>query len=154
MDAKKNMPIYHFQTEEFGISDNGFHLLRSGFNYKIISFEEVTAIRIEKGKELDNWWLIFVFGAALTVFGVYLATGTIKILIKGDIALRQTRMIFLLLIPVAGGYFAYNSLRTGLLLKIECAGGKKYMFPIRDIVREQKLNEMRKFLNQRFTVPV
>jgi len=102
------MTNYNFQTKEFGISDKGIHLLRSGFNHRTIKFSEVNKILIERGKELHNWWVIFIIGAALIVFGVYLSVGTIRILIDGNIAPRHARMIILLLIPVVGAYFVYN----------------------------------------------
>jgi uncharacterized membrane-anchored protein len=103
------MTIYYLKTQEFGISSDGIHLLRSGFNYKTIAFSEIMKIKIEKGKELHNWWLVLILGASLVGLGVYLSLGTIKILIQGDLSPRHARMILLLLVPVIGGYFIYNS---------------------------------------------
>jgi hypothetical protein len=141
------MTTYNFKTSEFGLSTDGVHLFRSDFNYKTIRFSEIKRIKIEKGKELHNWWLVFLLGAALIGLGVYLSLGTIKILIEGDISPRHARMILLLLIPVAGGYFVYNSLQTGLILKIECVDGERDMFPLKDIIKKQKLKELKVFLS-------
>ena len=143
------MTTYIFQTEEFGISDNGIHLLRSGFNYRTIRFEEIKRIQIEKGKELHNWWVIFIIGAALIGLGIYLSIGIIKVLIEGNVAPRHARMIFLLLIPAVGGYFVYNSLQTGLVLKIDCLNGDKDMFPLREIVKGKKLKELKTYLKDK-----
>lgn len=137
---------YNFKTKEFGISDRGIHLLRSGFNYKTINFSEINNIQIERGKELHNWWVIFIIGAALIVFGVYLSVGTIRALIDGNIAPYHSRMIILLFIPVVGGYFVYNSLQTGLVLKIYCADGNKDMFPLGEIVKNKKMKEFKIYL--------
>ncbi len=88
-------------------------------------------------------------GAALLALGVYLSVGALKILIEGNIAPRHARMVFFLLIPVVGGYFVYNALQTGLVLKIVCANGDKDMFPLREIVRDKKLKEFKTHLKDK-----
>ena len=143
------MKSYNFHTSEFGISDTGIHLLRSGFNYRTIGFAQIRRIRIEKGKELHNWWMVFIIGAALIGLGVHLSIGTIKMFVEGNVAPRHARMIFLLLIPVAGGYFVYNSLQTGLILKIDCSNGDKDMFPLKELIEEKKLAEFKTYLKGR-----
>src|ERR1044072_5920717 len=140
------MTNYQFQTNEFGISNDGIHLLRSGFNYETIGFSEISKIKIERGREIHNWFLVFIIGAVLIIGGVYLSIQTIKILIEGNVAPRNARMIFILLIPVVGGLFVYNALQTGTVLKIEYSNGKKDMFPLRIISKEKKLNEFKAFL--------
>ena len=143
------MTNYNFRTTEFGISDIGIHLLRSGFNYRTITFSEIDRLRIEKGKEIHNWWLVFILGAALIGYGVYLSIGMIKALIEGNISARQARMIFLLLIPVAGGYFVYNSVQAGLVLRMYCSNGDKDMFPLREIIKDNKLEEFKTYLKDK-----
>lgn len=143
------MSGYNFQTGHFGISERGIHLLRSGHNYRTISFSEIKYIQIEKGRILHNWWLIFLLGTALIVFGVYVSVGAIQALIKGDVAPRHARMVFLLLIPVVGGYFVYNSLQTGLVLKVDCTNGYQDMFPLEEIIKDKKLNEFAAYLKEK-----
>jgi hypothetical protein len=58
--------------------------------------------------------------------------------IEGNVAPRHAKMIFLLLISVIGGYFVYNSVQTGLVLKIDCRAGYKDMFPLREIMKSGK----------------
>ncbi|MGC3946417.1 MAG: hypothetical protein QM762_18165 [Chryseolinea sp.] len=144
------MATYYFKTEEFGISDEGFHLLRSGFNYKTIMFSEITRIRIERGKELHNWWLVLILGLGLLALGVYMSLGAIRILLRENLSPRHAKLSLLLLIPVVGGYFVYNSFQTGLVIKIDCADGEKDMFPLRNIIKGQKLNELIAFLSASF----
>lgn len=123
------MTTYRFQTDEFGVSDSGLHFLRSGFNYRTIAFQDIKRIQFVKVKELHNWWAIFIIGASLIGFGVYLSIGTIKFLIEGNASPRHARMILLLLIPVAGGYFVYNSLQTGLVMKFTVLTVTRTCFP-------------------------
>ena|SRR5690349_5539127 len=141
---------YTFQTNEFGISDNGIHLLRSGFNYRTIDFSEIKSLQIEKGKELHNWWLIFIIGTALLTWGIYLSVWVINSLIQGNVGSRFARVILLILIPLGGGgYFVYNSLRTGLILKITCSSGSKEIFPLKEMVKNKELAEFKTYLSGR-----
>lgn len=146
---RPDMKSYNFQTSEFGVSENGIHFLRSGFNYKTIDFAEINRIQIQKGKELHNWWVIFIIGAVLIGLGVYLSIGIIEMFVEGNVAPRNAKMIFLLLIPVAGGYFVYNSLQTGLILKIDSSKGERNMFPLKEIIRDKKLTEFKTYLRDR-----
>ncbi|MBL3655477.1 hypothetical protein [Fulvivirga sediminis] len=43
-----------FETNEFGLSQEGFHLLRDRFNYKTYPYSEIDKIRIETGKALEE----------------------------------------------------------------------------------------------------
>ena len=38
------MSHYTFQTDLFGVNEDGFHLLRSGYNYKSYTFESINKI--------------------------------------------------------------------------------------------------------------
>jgi hypothetical protein len=143
------MATYNFQSKEFGISDRGVHLLRSGFNYKTIAFSGINRIRIEKGMKIRNWWLVFVLGAVMIFFGVYLSIGALTALMTGNIAPRQARMIFFLFIPLTGGYFIYNSLQTGLVLKIDFSNGDKDTFPLDEIVQKKRVREFKAYLMEK-----
>jgi hypothetical protein len=98
------MATYLFETSEFGVSDSGIHLLRSGFNYQTIRWTEINSIKIEKGKELHNWAIILMLGLVIFIVGIYLSIRTIDILIHKDNAVRNAKMILFLLIPCVGAY--------------------------------------------------
>lgn len=140
------MASYDFQTKEFGISNQGIHLLRSGFNHRTITFSEIESARIVKGMKIRNGWLVFLLGTIMIVFGVYLSIGTINALMSGNIEPRHARMIMFLFIPIIGGYFTYNSLQMGLVLKIDCSNGDRDMFPLDEIIKKKKVKELRAYL--------
>lgn len=140
---------YIFQTSEFGVSDTGLHFLRSGFNYQTIGWKEINSMKIEKGKELHNWMIIFVIGVALLAFGVYLSIRTIDILLHKAMAARNAKMILFLLIPCVGAYFVYNSLQNSTVLRINYSSGKRYKFSLREIIKENRLAEFKSFLANR-----
>jgi hypothetical protein len=135
------MTSYLFKTSEFGVSDEGMHLLRNGFNYQTISWSDINWVKIERGKELHNWVVIFLFGVVVLAVGVFVSFQIIHTLINNDIALRNAKLIWLLFIPVAGAYFVFYSLQTGIILKINYALDKNDMFPLKQIVKDGKLNE-------------
>jgi hypothetical protein len=143
------MAKYLFQTSELGISDTGIHLLRSGFDYRTIKWKEINAASIEKGKELHNWWIIFILGAVLLLGGIYLTLRTIDILLHKEHPERFVKMLLFLLIPGIGIYFIYTSLRTGIVLKINYDGYKKDMFPLKDIIKENRIEAFRSLINEK-----
>jgi len=143
------MTEYLFQTSELGISDTGIHLLRSGFNYQTINWNEINFMKIEKGRELHNWWIVFLLGAALLTVGGYLSIRTIDILMNKDHPEVYVKMLLFLLIPFVGIYFLYNSLKTGVIVRINYAAYKKKMFPLKEIIKEKQLNEFRSLVTEK-----
>jgi len=140
------MNNYLFQSSEFAVSDNGIHLLRSGFNYKTIRWSEVDSIKIRKGKELNNSWIIFLLGLILLTAGVYLTIRTVDILVHKEHAERYVKMLLFLLIPVVGVYFVYNSMRTGIIMSVNYSADKSEMFPLNEIIRQNRLNEFKSLM--------
>ena len=140
------MNNYLFQSTEFAVSDNGIHLLRSGFNYKTIRWGEVDSIKIRKGKELHNSWIIFLLGFILFAAGAYLTIRTVDILVHKEHAERYVKMLLFLLIPFIGVYFVYNSMRTGIVMSISYADYKREMFPLNEIIKQNRLNEFKSLM--------
>src|SRR4051812_16719974 len=124
------MSSYLFLTTEFGVSNAGIHLLRSGFNYETILWHKINSIKIEKGKELHNWIIIFLIGSALLIIGGYLSIRALDTVFNEG-SLKSIKMLAFLLIPCLGGFFIYNSLQTGLLIKIKYSSDKNDMFPLK-----------------------
>jgi hypothetical protein len=136
------MAYYHFQTQEFGMSATGIHLLRSGFNYRTIPFSEIKSIQIIKGKQLRHWWAILIVGLALFAVGASLSIYVIYTIMEGELTRYVARAITVLLIPVIGGYFVYNALETGMILKIECINGRKERLPLKELERRKQLQPL------------
>lgn len=143
------MEKYLFQTSEFGISSTGIHLLRSGFNYRTISWAAIYATKISKGKELHNWWLILLIGLAITALGIYLSVRAFDILMHKDQPLLYIKMLQFTLIPMIGFFFIRNALRTGLCLSLHFTQHKKIMFPLRELIAKKKLQEFEALLRNK-----
>jgi hypothetical protein len=65
------MSSYKFVTDQFGISETGIHLLRSGFNYETIAFVTIDSLSINKGRQISNWPVALLFGIVLEAVGLY-----------------------------------------------------------------------------------
>lgn len=134
------MTNYYYKTQEFGVTDNGIHLLRSGFHYETISFSQIQKLEIKKGKELNNWVVILVIGLFMLLPGLYISSKIIDVILYGDTNVRGARMILLIFIPMIGAYFIYRSLRTGPILVIKYGLNEYRKFPIQSIADEQQLD--------------
>src|SRR5687768_12019242 len=61
---------YDFELTDFALSDDGIHLLRSGFNYKTIPYDHLDNALITRGAESKNSLFSLVIGIALLFFSV------------------------------------------------------------------------------------
>jgi hypothetical protein len=140
------MDKYKFSTPEFGISETGFHLLRSNFNYETIDFKNIDFISIKKGKLINNWVIIFLIGTGMIFFSLWYMY---RLFIWWENP--ESRHIYIenILIPflpiVMGGYCVYSALKTGLVVSI-IYGSKQKTFPLTTIVRMGELEDFIQFL--------
>jgi hypothetical protein len=149
------MDEYHFETREFGVSDDGIHLLRSRFNYETIKFDEVDSLTIEKGKELNNWLIILLIGLALVSFSVYYSWRLVDVIGNAEVNVISIEEILVPLIPfMLGGYCLYSSTRNGIILRIRTVKDKMDKFPLKEFERENKLVLFQSFLKQRLNTKV
>lgn len=142
------MKNYLFETPEFGLTELGIDLLRSRFHYATITWQEINAIKISYGKELRHWWIILLVGIGLIMLGGYLGYRTIDILAHKEQPQNYAKMLLFFLIPMIGGFFVFTSLRSGPLLQVNYASYKKLVFPIKNIVQEKGVNELKSFVNK------
>jgi hypothetical protein len=145
------MVYYLFRTREFGVSDVGIHLLRSSFNYQTIHWDDITSVRIEKGREVRNWGIVFLLGMLILIPGIYLSMVICYTLMYEEIS-RSYKMMFLFFIPFLGANFVYNSLRTGTVLKVNYSQDKYDMFPLREIVRQKKIAEFKALIKTKLNI--
>ena len=135
------MNKYSFQTKEFGLTDDGIHFLRSGFNYKTINFKDIQRADIKKGKELNNWIIIFIIGTILIIPGIWVSIKLIDVFINSELKPVQARMALFFFIPFVGGYFIYSSLKTGTVLQIYYGDHKSDKFSLKDIINDNRIKE-------------
>lgn len=149
------MTEYHFESPEFGISDDGIHLLRSGFNYETIAFSQVDSLTIEKGRELNNWPVILAIGLALLSFGVYYMIGLFDVLVGDELNVIYIEETLVPLGPLLlGGYCVYTSMKNGTVLRIRTIKGKTDKFPLRHFEKQLRLKPLQSFLIEKLATRV
>jgi len=137
---------YKFKTEQFGLTEKGVHFLRKGYNYQTVDYSQINYAEIRKGKELKNWFIIFLLGTLMVIAGVFITIPIVEAFQKGDMSGRQVRIVLLLFIPVVGGYFVYSSLQTGTILKINYGSDKKSRFSLNTVLINNEMTDFKIFL--------
>lgn len=138
------MSKYKFQTQEFGVSETGIHLLRSNYNYETINYNDISLFEITKGKVIRNWILILTIGFGLIGFSIYYVSGLIDVFNDHSIHAIYIEEIVVPVLPfLLGGYCIFISMKTGIIFKI-ISNDKKDFFPLEEII---KRNELEDFIN-------
>ena len=142
------MNLYKFETDQFGISDNGIHLLRSRYNYETIKFSDLSEIRIEKGRQIANWFLTFMFGIALILIGFYVGYQVLHTWFFGEgyYYFHVNHFAFPILPIIVGSYSLFVSLKTGFVMTT-LINGKTKKFPIDTLKKQNQIDEFVVFLN-------
>ena len=149
------MSHYTFQTDLFGVNEDGFHLLRSGYNYKSYTFESINKITIKKGRLVRNWMLLLSFGIFFSAVGLYSAG---KVFYEYYFANNFHRfyieqIIFPVLPTVVGIFSIYQSLRIGPVIEISSEQGSK-SFPLKLSESDSKISDLILYLqNNNLTNP-
>jgi len=122
---------YIFESENFGLSEDSFHLLRSRFNYKTYKNDEVRQLVVERGRLVNNWFVILTLGIVLIGFSLYYAYRLYYLLESGQISRIYIEEIVIPVIPFFMGiYSLYASLRIGPTLKVSFSDNKGKTFPL------------------------
>ena len=152
MNNRAQPSRYYFQTREFGVSDRGLHLLRSGYNYQTIDFYQIHSAKIQKDYELPNWVIVFVFGTFILFAGVDLLMPLLDSFLY-NLDLQQLRVIVILaIIPLAGAVFVFKSVRRGTVLRIEYGKKKKDRFALNELERQNKMKDSKRCCVTRWSV--
>ncbi|MBX2844341.1 MAG: hypothetical protein KTR26_21425 [Flammeovirgaceae bacterium] len=140
---------YEFENKYFGISDQGIHLLRNRFNYNTFQNSELEELRIEKGKLINNWIVVFIIGTIFIGFSLFYSIQLFELLTSDQFFRIYIEEILVPVIPfLLGIYAAYASLKTGPVLKIILRGGKTNSFPLTDLKKENKIDEFVELLKK------
>jgi len=137
------MSVYQFETDQFGITEGGIHLLRSRFNYETIEFTEVNKISIHKGKQVNNWLLLLVLGLGLFGTGLYAAVKIIyEYFFADNFRLFYTEQFILPVLPlILGAVSVYFSMMTGPVLTVTVKNKSK-RFPLYELKKKSQLDAL------------
>lgn len=146
------MSKYQFETDQLGVSETGFHLLRNRFNYETILFSEADEIRIEKGKQIKNWALVLIIGISLLGLGLFMGIKVVyEFFFADNFHHFYIEQFALPVLPITIGiYSIYSSLKSGFVLII-VREGKNKILPLEDLNKNSKTDELKIFLSQFIT---
>ena len=141
--------MYNFQTSEFGISAEGFHFLRSGFNYKTEAFSNIEKMVIKRGHEIQNWILSLVIGLLLIGVSLYLIVTLVLMFNSENVHVIYVERIILPLFPLlVGGYLVYVGLRRSVIIQIQFIRGGRRNYSLLELEKKNQLQDFIKYLNQ------
>ena len=142
------MSLYQFQLEDFALSDSGVHLLRNGFNFKTISYNDVTMAYVDKTTEIKNAALVMILGAAMVCFAFYQSRWVIGLFTDPKVWRINMESILLPVIPAfLGIYCIYTAARKGPVLILE-EGTRKYRLRLRAVVKTNVATDLEKYLTR------
>ena len=139
------MSHYQFTTREFGISEEGFHLLRSGYNYKTIAFADTQSIAIGTGKQISNRLVALAFGIGLISVGLYVLFYACYAFYEGKVRVYVEQFAFAIIPLIVGIYALVMSLKKGTIIEFTVAD-KKTGFPIDEWRKSGQLEDLIRFL--------
>jgi len=148
-----NMTLYKFETNQFGLSEESIHLLRSGFNYRTIEFSSLKSILLSKGRQVNNWLIFLIFGLTLCSFGLFT---TIKVIYEYFFANNfhhfYVEQFVIGVLPLFAGVFSiYHSLKIGPVLLISTQN-RTIRLPIEELKKKSQIDDLIYFLStNRFT---
>lgn len=157
MHSSEPIPMnkYVYETTEFGLSDQGIHLLRSRFNYETIPFSDVESITIEKGKELNNWVGILTFGIVLCGTAIFYILRALHVIGNHEVNVIYIEQIVIPGIPfVLGCYCLYTSTRNGTILRLTTVSNKKDKFPLKELEKVEDLPGFQQYLKDRLNTRI
>jgi hypothetical protein len=149
------MNEYAYETTEFGLSNEGIHLLRSRFNYETIPYSDVQSITIERGKELNNWIPILLFGSVLVTASILYILRALHVVGNHEVNIIYIEQIIIPVIPLLlGCYCLYSSTRNGAILRVKTVANKKDKFPLKEIEKTKSLEEFQEYLKDRLSTRI
>jgi hypothetical protein len=142
------MNLYQFETDQLGISETGFHLLRNRFNYETIDFNAISQISLEKGRQIKNWLPTLFVGALLFAFGLFTAIKVVyEFFFADNFHHFYIEQFALPVIPLfLGAYSIYVSLKTGYVLKITSHDDNVRVIPIEELNKKSEIAALELFL--------
>lgn len=142
------MTAYKIETKEFGLSDNGIHLLRKRFNYKTIDYKDIDLLIVETDKELNNWILLFVVGLGLSIFSIWYIYRLFLSFNNNDV-IYADEIVVPVLPLLTGIYFIYSSTKTGQIIKVTTKDKQLKKLSLADLEKHKSTHELTSILRDK-----
>ncbi len=144
--VKPSQTIYDFESKDFALSANGVHLLRNGFNFKTISFQELDKATFKKDVEPKNVGLTLIAGILLILFALFQSKGVYE---SFNDPAEYTIYIESIVLPVLpfliGLYCIFISAKKVPTLLVE-KKNEKHKLNLKDAINNHQLDDLKAYL--------
>lgn len=138
------MTDYFLQTREFGLSEKGIHLLRSGFNYETIDYNDIRELTIRRDKEANNWVLLLIIGVLMLMFSIWYSFRLFGVLENGEVKVIHIEELIVPVLPCLFGLiFIYSSTRNGTIMSLTTTSGKRKRLSLGELEKNNMLDELK-----------
>ena len=143
------MNPYHYQSEDFALSDDGVHLLRNRYNYKTIAYSEVEKATIRRAVEVKNSPVLLALGTIFLAFAFYQSRWVIDLFNDPTVYHIYIESIVLPVLPAAiGVYCLYTGLRKGPVLLLSI-GNSVQKLRLRSLYKQGVMPDVEKYLDRK-----
>lgn len=140
---------YTFETPEFGLSDEGLHLLRSGYNYKTLAYHDIRKATLKRAAAVRNGLLVLALGMGMLAFAVYQAITVYESFLDPNVHTISIESMVILVLPLLlGNYCIYVSLKKAPILLVRYQDGKAKL-PLKTFVNTNQAYPLTSFLQEK-----
>ena len=138
------MSDYVLADRHLGLSDDGVHLLRNGFNHTTIPWSDISSAKIKRGNALKNKAVLLIIGIGLIALTVYLTVGLIDTYLNTYSTIYIEGILIIVFSLLLGCYCIFAVLKKEQVLIFE--GSKTHTFSLKAIHKEGKADLLSSFL--------
>jgi hypothetical protein len=144
------MTDYFLETREFGLSEKGIHLLRSGFNYETIDYNDIRELTIKRDREVNNWLLLLIIGLMMLLFSAWYSWRLLSVLENGEVKVVSIQELVVPVLPCLFGLiFIYSSTRNGTIMSLTTNSGKRKRLSVSQLEKTNTLDELKHRLKEK-----
>jgi hypothetical protein len=145
---------YIIETEYFGVSDEGIHLLRERYNYETIPWQAIRTIKIHRDRELHNWFAIACMSSAMFAVALYFGSEILDTILETQGWPLFKLYVLILLVAAVSAFFVFKSVRKTWVLRIQCKTKQKLKFPLDEVFQRKQLSLLEAMLEKKLTKSV
>jgi hypothetical protein len=129
-----------FFTAQFGLSPEGIHLLRNGYNHTTVVFKDITDIEVRSGMEMKNWIWVLIVGIVLAGYGLLDIAKVFNIFNDSSTTRIHIERIVVPLFPLLLGIYSIVIAFRKTKVMIVKTNDKSYYLSLREIIKSNQLN--------------
>jgi hypothetical protein len=143
------MSEYKFRDADFALSEEGLHLLRSGYNYRTISYRNIENVTFRNASAVRSPFWAVLIGLAFVGLSLLQSYRVFQQFQDPTVHQIYVEAIVVVILPsFIGVYLLYVALKKELLL-IVTVGKTRRKLSVKGLRAKGKLAEMEQFLSEK-----